>query len=62
MGPEGLEPPHDSPENTAIREPGGVKSGAPGEFSAQVQAILQLPLSDADKAELLRRLLAEGPR
>jgi hypothetical protein len=45
-------------EKQGANEEGAVKSAVnPGNFAEAVAAIMRLPLSDADKAEAVRRLL-----
>ena len=51
----------ESPEMSTIRLRGGAESGALGDdsgFADAVAAVMRLPLSDTEKAEAVRRMLA----
>ena len=61
MGDKGLEQSANVPEISHVRDRGGAESGAVGGdsgFADAVAAVMRLPLSDAEKAEAVRRLLA----
>jgi hypothetical protein len=68
MGRVGIEQFSKPTVKSQIQNPAGAKSGAPSGDSAAsgngfreaVSAILALPLSDSEKAEAIRRLLAPG--
>jgi hypothetical protein len=60
MGDTGLEPAPELPEKQEVNERRGAKSGTVSVdlgFSAAVGAVMRLPLSDAEKAEAVRRLM-----
>ena len=64
MGDEGFEPPQNSGEKQGVitkaaRNPAHGAHGS--DFAADVRAIMALPLSDQEKAEAIRRLLAATP-
>ena len=62
MGRGGIERPAESPEKQRVAQQGGAESGAVG-ISPLVEAlnlISKLPLSDIEKSEAVRRLLAAG--
>jgi len=61
MGAVGRELSQETPGNQGASQTGAAKSAAlPSDsmFSEAVQSIMALPLSDAEKAEAVRRLLA----
>jgi hypothetical protein len=63
MGAEGPEHPGKTPENSQVLPKRGTESGTVGGdsgFADAVAAVMRLPLSDAEKAETVRRLLAEN--
>jgi hypothetical protein len=64
MGDTGLEHPLEVPEKRGVTEERGTKSGTlarDSSFTAAMAALMRLPLSDAEKAQVVRRLLsAEG--
>jgi hypothetical protein len=60
MGAEGRELPAKSPDKPHASPAGGAESGAPadgGAFADAIAAIMGLPLTDAEKAAAVRRLL-----
>ena len=62
MGAEGFEQPSKTPEKPRVLPDRGTESGtlsANSGFTEAVAAVMYLPLTDAEKAEALRRLLAE---
>ncbi|MCC6423753.1 MAG: hypothetical protein IT447_09775 [Phycisphaerales bacterium] len=66
MGGTGLERIAKSPEKSQIPNQGGAKSGALGAqkptVADLVADVMRLPLADEEKAEAVRRLLAEGDK
>lgn len=60
MGPAGLEPATKTPVKAGFSKPRDSKSDPIGATADLVRGILSLPLTDSEKAEALRRLLAEG--
>lgn len=60
VGPIRFEHPPESTENTQVSAERGTKTGTGGDesgFADAVAAIMRLPLSDAEKAEAVRRLM-----
>ena len=61
----GLEQPTEVAEKRGMRERRGTQSGTVGDdsvFAEAMAAVMRLPLSDAEKAEAVRRLLAAKAR
>ena len=58
----GLEHSPRMPENVKRARHGGADSGAhaPGAFAAVITVIMTLPLSDHEKAQVVRRLIQAG--
>jgi hypothetical protein len=60
MGDIGLEPSSEMPGKQGVTDKRGTESGTVGGdlgFAEPIATIMQLPLSDAEKAEAVRRLL-----
>ena len=60
VGDTGLEHPSETPEKLGVTAKRGTESGTLGGdlgFADAVAAVMRLPLSDAEKAEAVRRLL-----
>lgn len=60
MTPTGFEPTSNKPEKQSVPDVRGTESGTLGGdlgFADAVAAVMQLPLSDSEKAEAVRRLL-----
>jgi hypothetical protein len=59
MGADGFEPPRKPSGKTGVPAEGAAKSAASGadSFAEAVAGIMRLPLTDAERAEAVRRLL-----